>query len=145
MAINWRLSGKQDVYVEVAEYFEDYILRGIFASGDKLPSVRMAAGELSVNPNTVAKAYSLLEEKGYIRAFPKKGAFVIYSADKPSNEIGNGEETKNEKTGDFASAEADGENRLAATICKNTLLALKESGIDKATLLKLVEEVYDND
>ena len=105
MAINWRLSGKQDVYVEVAEYFEDYILRGVFASGDKLPSVRMAAGELSVNPNTVAKAYSLLEEKGYIRAFPKKGAFVIYSADEPSNEISNGEETKNEKTGNFASAE----------------------------------------
>jgi GntR family transcriptional regulator len=144
VAINWKLSGKQDVYVEVAEYFEDYILRGVFVAGDKLPSVRMAAGELSVNPNTVAKAYSMLEEKGYIRALPKKGAFVIYSANKPSNESG-GKEAQKKADGENAGDEASEENQLAATICKNTLSALKNSGIDKTTLLKFIEEVYDND
>ena len=72
-------SGKSDVFVEVAERYENFIRLGILKDGDKLPSVRTAAGELGVNPNTVQKAYTLLEEKGLIRALPKKGAFVTYS------------------------------------------------------------------
>ena len=140
MAINWKFSGKQDVYVEVAEYFEDYILRGVFAAGEKLPSVRTAAGELSVNPNTVAKAYSILEKKGYIRALPKKGAFVIYSGDGGSVRNDRVEAVKNEETKSSCAA-----SELAETICKNTLSALRDSGMDKKTLLELIEEVYGND
>ena len=70
--------GKQDVYLEIANRFETYILNGLYKAGDKLPSVRAVAAELGVNPNTVAKAYSVLEKRAFIRALPKKGAFVIY-------------------------------------------------------------------
>lgn len=70
--------GKQDVYLEIADRFENYMVNGLYQAGDKLPSVRAVAAELGVNPNTVAKAYAVLEQRAYIRALPKKGAFVIY-------------------------------------------------------------------
>lgn len=73
-----KFSGKQDVYLEIAERFEEYIRNGLYSSGEKLPSVRVVAADMGVNPNTVAKAYSVLEARGFIRALPKKGAFVIY-------------------------------------------------------------------
>ena len=72
-------SGKRDVYLDVADRFIQYIKLGVIKSGEKLPSVREAAGDMGINPNTVAKAYGVLEEKNLIRAFPKKGAFVIYN------------------------------------------------------------------
>jgi GntR family transcriptional regulator len=75
------ISGKQDVYLDIADKFEQYILAGIYRNGDKLPSVRVAAGDLGVNPNTVAKAYSVLEEKQLIHTLSKKGAYVTYSSD----------------------------------------------------------------
>ena len=69
-------SGKQDVYIEIAERYKEYIDKGILSGGEKLPSVREAACTLGVNPNTVAKAYARLEEEGYIVTLPKKGAYV---------------------------------------------------------------------
>ena len=123
-------SGKQDVYLEIAKYYEKHILLGVMREGDKLPSVRSAAGELGVNPNTVAKAYARLEEMGYIRALPKKGAYVTYT---PDTKIEIKEEAKEETTD------------TATLICRNTVIALKESGISRAALLALIEEVYDND
>lgn len=132
--IKWKLSGKQDVYIEVAKYFEEHILKGVFKSGEKLPSVRFAAGELGVNPNTVAKAYASLEEKGYIKALPKKGAFVIYSSPAADEKV-----AALDKENDGAVPD------MAAVISRNTVMALKDSGIKKDMLLKLIEEVYEND
>ena len=74
----FKFSGKQDVYLELADRLENYITSGVYSWGEKLPSVRALASEFGVNPNTVAKAYSVLEKKGFIQALPKKGAFVIY-------------------------------------------------------------------
>ena len=72
----WQFSGRQDVYIEIAEKITQYIRAGVYRAGDKLPSVRQAAGEMGVNPNTVARAYALLEERGLVHALPKKGAYV---------------------------------------------------------------------
>ena len=115
-----RIHGKQDVYLEVAEKYKEYIKLGIIKKGEKLPSVRTAAGELGINPNTVAKAYSHLEEEGFIRALPKKGAYVIYE---PS--------------------ENDSEQSYSKEI--ELIRKIKEGGIDRDTILKLIEEVYNND
>ncbi len=114
-----KLSGKQDVYIEVANRYKEYIRLGIIKKGEKLPSVRTAAGELGINPNTVAKAYSLLEEEGFVCSLPKKGAFVIYE--------------------ESCTAETDYSNE------KEIIKQIKENGIDKKTMLKLIEEVYSND
>ena len=116
-------SGKQEVYLEIAERYERYILEGIYQNGDKLPSVRHAAGEMGVNPNTVAKAYTLLEEKGYIRALPKKGAFVIYN--------GRSEASESDAAKDFE--------------CREAIIALKTQGITLDEIIRLAKEVFEND
>lgn len=137
MPTEWKFSGKQDVYLEVAQYYESHILRGVLEVGDKLPSVRQAAGELGVNPNTVAKAYAHLERAGYICAMPKKGAYVTYVPNKNTEEVAKDTsqtESKTEKRDDTASL-----------LCKNTIIALKDSGVSRETLLELIEEVYKND
>lgn len=138
MPTEWKFSGKQDVYLEVASYYEAHILRGVLREGDKLPSVRQAALELGVNPNTVAKAYAHLESAGYICALPKKGAYVTYVPEKKTEAVA-AEPTGSPKKGTLINTDA------ASLLCKNTVIALKESGIAKDTLLMLIEEVYDND
>lgn len=49
---------------------------GVLKSGDKLPPVRILAGQLGVNPNTVAKAYRTLEVDGYIFSTVGRGTFL---------------------------------------------------------------------
>lgn len=113
-------SGKRDVYIEVAERYEKYIRIGVLRDGDKLPSVRVAANELGVNPNTVQRAYALLEEKGLIRPLPKKGAFVTFSGE-----------------------EGEGKSAQRAEIFE-VLNALKEKGISYGDISAVLEEVYDD-
>ncbi len=68
-------SGKP-VYKQIVEEFVKAIGIGEFKYGDLLPSVRELAETLSVNPNTVAKAYRELEREGYIYPRPGIGMFV---------------------------------------------------------------------
>lgn len=49
---------------------------GILSGGEKMPSVRSLASQFSVNPNTVQKAYTLLEQNGIIYSVKGKGSFV---------------------------------------------------------------------
>ena len=67
---------KRDVYLEIAERYEKYISLGVLKDGERLPSVRVAAGELGVNPNTVQRALSLLEDDGLIYSKNTVGIFV---------------------------------------------------------------------
>jgi len=52
---------------------------GAFDPGEPLPSVRSVAQELGVNPNTVQKAYQMLERDGIIHTVPGKGSFISES------------------------------------------------------------------
>ena len=110
------ISGKQDVYLDIADKFEAYIKAGVYRNGDRLPSVRVAAEELHVNPNTVARAYSALEDRGFVHCMLKKGAFVTAQ--------------------NFGNAEAVGQ-------FKQITSELKLSGVKKEELLKILEEVFE--
>ncbi len=80
------LKGKNNVYEQIVGEYKRFIELGIIRKDEKLPSCRILAKELGINPNTVVKAYSVLEQEGYITSLPKKGAFVIYSKEnKASN------------------------------------------------------------
>ena len=68
--MKWHFSGKQDVYLEVAERYARYIREGVLRPGEGLPSVRAVAEELGINPHTVSKAYGVLEEQ--VRMFAAK-------------------------------------------------------------------------
>jgi GntR family transcriptional regulator len=70
------LTGKASIYDEIVDSIKKYIAIGALKEGEKLPSVRELALSLSVNPNTVARAYEVLCEQGYLISLPKKGCFV---------------------------------------------------------------------
>ena len=74
MQIN--LKSKQPIYLEICISIKKFISVGVLKPGDKLPSVRSLALELGINPNTVDRAYNILEEEKLITILPKKGAFV---------------------------------------------------------------------
>lgn len=64
------------IYEQVTERFKLLILRGVLGPDDKIPSVRNLAVDLSINPNTIQRAYSELERQGYIYTVKGKGNFV---------------------------------------------------------------------
>lgn len=66
----------EPIYVQVVEQIGEAIARGELASGDKLPAVRKLAAELVINPNTVARAYSSLEQAGLVTTKTGSGTFV---------------------------------------------------------------------
>lgn len=68
------------VYEQIQKQLEKFILSGIMKPGEQLPSVRSMSIELSINPNTILKAYSYLDKCGVIRAVPGKGYFVCENA-----------------------------------------------------------------
>lgn len=64
------------VYEQLVRQTETYVLTGILREGDRMPSVRTLAGELSVNPNTIQKAFAELDRRGITRSVPGKGSFI---------------------------------------------------------------------
>ena len=57
---------RRPIYEQIVEKFQILILKGIMDANEQMPSVRKLAVELSINPNTIQKAYSMLEQQGYI-------------------------------------------------------------------------------
>jgi GntR family transcriptional regulator len=68
-------SGKP-VYLQLADQIRYAAASGSLRPGDPLPSIRPLAEELRVNRNTVAKAYTELENQGVIETIPGKGCFL---------------------------------------------------------------------
>jgi len=74
--IEVNISSPIPVYRQIMDQIRAFVTRGALAPGQALPSVRQLATELGVNPNTVAKAYQLLELEGTIVTVRRRGAFV---------------------------------------------------------------------
>ncbi len=64
------------IYQQIVEQAQALIMSGTLRPGDSLPSVRNVAKSLSVNPMTVSKAYSTLEQRGLIVRQPGVGMIV---------------------------------------------------------------------
>ena len=69
------------IYRQLVDRVEYLTARGLLSPGSQLPSVRALAVELSINPNTIAQAYSELEAKGVIYSVPGRGSFVSDTTD----------------------------------------------------------------
>lgn len=70
------LMSRTPIYEQLYKKVVELILKGVLKEQDKLPSVRSLATDLSVNPNTVAKAYNLLERDKIIYSLAGRGSFV---------------------------------------------------------------------
>ncbi len=110
-----RFLKKKNVYENVVEELKTLIEGGVLKHGEKLLSVRAYAVERRVNPNTVAKAYSVLEEEGYIRVELKKGAYVCYG---------------------------DGAIEKEMSETKKQIIAFKAAGVTLEEIKSILAEVY---
>ncbi len=66
------------IYEQVVDRFQKLILTGVLEPNEKMPSVRSLAVELSINPNTIQRAYAELERQGFIYTVKGRGNFVAY-------------------------------------------------------------------
>ena len=107
------LTGKENVYEQIVNEYKRYIEMNVYRYDEKLPTCRDLAKQLGVNPNTVSKAYTKLEELGYIKAIPKKGVYVTYQTNENNN------------------------NKI-----KKTIIDLKEE-IDYESFIKIINDVYE--
>ena len=64
------------IYEQVVDQVESLALRGALPAGSQLTSVRQLAVELSINPNTIQRAYAELERRGVIYAAKGRGNFI---------------------------------------------------------------------
>lgn len=109
------------VYEQLINQVEKYILLDLLPVGTQLPSVRALSVSLSVNPNTIQKAYSDLDSKKIIFSVPGKGCFVADNAKEILQEL----------------------QRKRLFELKSTLSELKLAGIEKSEVEKLLLEVFD--
>jgi len=74
------------IYKQIIQQIEKGIMGGLYKPGDQLPTVREVALELTINPNTVARAYRELEHLGVIESVQGRGTFISSDLPRPSGE-----------------------------------------------------------
>lgn len=107
------------IYIQLLEYIKIYIMSGTFKCGEKLPSVRDFAITFKVNPNTMQKALTELEEMGLIYTERTNGKYV-------TNDPKIVEKLKDE---------------YALTLAKSYFEGMKRIGLCKADSIKYLERI----
>ncbi|MEJ6951485.1 GntR family transcriptional regulator [Natronospora cellulosivora (SeqCode)] len=74
------------IYVQLKKQLKTSIANGLLKEGEKLPTVRELALELTINPNTVARVYKELERENVVRTERGRGTFVDVRTEKDSVE-----------------------------------------------------------
>ncbi len=111
---------RRPIYEQVTERFRILIYQEVLPPGSRLPSVRQLAMDLSINPNTIQRAYAELEQEGLIYPVKGKGNFV---ADTRS--------IQEKKRGDYR-------KELIQTVHKG-----QEIGISREELVTVVNQCYE--
>lgn len=117
------ITGDGPIYQQIVLYIKREISAGIIHSDDEMPSRRVLSALLGVNPNTVQKAYKMLEDEGIISSH--SGAKSLIAAD---------EEMLLKIRAELIEADA-----------KNVISALKQMGINKEEALTLIERYWKED
>ena len=76
MLITIDFRDKRPIYEQISDKLQELILCGVIGADEALPSVRSLAVELSINPNTIQKAYDNLEQKGFCYSVSGRGRFA---------------------------------------------------------------------
>ena len=80
------LRSRLPIYEQLVDKCKELIITKVLEADQQLPSVRTLAKQLSINPNTIQKAYRELERQGYIYSVKGRGSFVT-----PSVQVSNTE------------------------------------------------------
>lgn len=111
------------LYEQIVDKLKELIISGALAENEKIPSVRELASSLTINPNTIQKAYKQLENEGYIYSQKARGSFVCPK----------GKETDKAKITELAES-------LMPIIKEMRFL-----GVDREKLKGLVDEIYEEE
>ena len=112
------------IYAQIADGFRSQINAGVLRPEEKLPSVRELAVQLSINPNTIQRAYRQLEIEGWIVTMPGKGCFVCRDE----------RLAEEEKKGLLAAFDKAVDDLVAFGISRDTLIARLQRGGNKLPL-----------
>lgn len=74
--INLDYQSRMPIYEQIVNNIEKYVAVGILREKSQIPSIRELANNLGINPNTVKKAYDILENRGVIMTISTKGTFI---------------------------------------------------------------------
>lgn len=110
------------IYEQLKEKLRRLILTGAIAEGEKLPSVRELAGQLSINPNTISRAYHELESEGFLYSVSGRGSFA----------------------GSLGGVDEGRKASLRAQL-QSAATELIQLGEDRQGLISLIEEVASHD
>ncbi len=72
----WKFNRNAPLFLQIADRIRGDILRGVYAPDEQIKAVRQIAVEVAVNPNTVQKSLTLLEEEGLLYTKGTAGRFV---------------------------------------------------------------------
>ena len=111
---------KRPLYEQVCEKLTHLIVNGVLQPDEKLPSVRNLAMELSINPNTIQRAYAMLEQDGYIYVITGRGNFVAQP-----------------------SAWQNGHLTTARQDLEAALTQAKNDGLTRENVLSIVDEIFE--
>ncbi len=117
MQIDWQ--SRTPIYDQLIRGVVRLKALGVLQPGEKLPSVRSLAGQLGVNPNTVQKAYQMLEAQGVIYSVSGKGSFL-------SDQPGASEELL----------------RAAEDRVRKAVTEAAQTGVQKPRVLAIADEVF---
>lgn len=110
------------IYEQIIKQVEEQVLTGILKEGDKLPSVRSLSVKLSINPNTIQKAYTELDRRQLIITVPGNGSFI------------------SEKAIEVVGANS----REKMTELNKIIRELALAGVTKEEIINNIEEVFNN-
>lgn len=79
--INLDYQNRKPIYEQIVSAIEEYVALGILKSKEQIPSIRELASNLGINPNTVKKAYDMLEHRNIINTISTKGTFISDKTD----------------------------------------------------------------
>ncbi len=74
--MGWKLTNDRQIWMQLVEVLRMRIVTGQYPAGERMPSVRELAAEAGVNPNTMQRALSALEESMLVSAVRSTGRFV---------------------------------------------------------------------
>ena len=79
MLISLDYQSRTPIYEQIVLEIERFVALGILKPEEQIPPIRELATELGINPNTVKKAYSILETKGVIVSLSTKGTYISFN------------------------------------------------------------------
>ncbi|TNF31280.1 MAG: GntR family transcriptional regulator [Deltaproteobacteria bacterium] len=122
MIISIDLDDNVPVYRQIINQIQNLLIEGKLGPKDPLPPIRQLATDLELNPNTVAKAYSILESERLIFSAGRKGTFVAADAlDNLKNDL----------------------ERNSKRQIKSIMNELQCNGYDKKAFKKMIDELIN--